>query len=141
MAKILKTDRKIARTIKNKKKHQKEGQWLIARNEMVVYRELEPIEDNIRKRISFFCNLMITPLTILSRRRRIIEKLWKQKQKNSLNQNYMRRQGRTRNNTGRYAKKDRHQKNKINTIKFKLKIDERHAMKSKKEEMKKERNG
>lgn len=75
--KILKVERRIARTCINKK-YQKDGQWWIVPNE-VVYRELEPITDTIRKkRISFFGHIMRTPETRLPRK--IIEKFWNMKQ-------------------------------------------------------------
>ena len=74
--KILKIERRIVRTCIDKK-HQKEGQWWIVPNE-VVYREIEPVTDTMRKkRISFFGHLIRTPETRLSRN--IIEKLWFQK--------------------------------------------------------------
>ena len=75
--KILKVERRIGRTCINKK-YQKDGQWWIVPNE-VVYKELEPITDTIRKkRISFFGHIMRTPKTRLSRK--IIDKLWNMKQ-------------------------------------------------------------
>lgn len=75
--KILKVERRIARTCINKK-YQKDGQWWIVPNE-VVYKELEPITDTIRKkRISFFGHILRTPKTRLSRK--IVEKLWNLKQ-------------------------------------------------------------
>ena len=58
--KLQKIERRIGRTCINKK-HQKDGQWRIVPNK-VVYKELEPITDTMRKRrLGFFGHIMRMP--------------------------------------------------------------------------------
>lgn len=60
--KLQKTDRRILRTIINKK-HQVDGQWRLLPNE-VVYQESESIIDTMRKRrVAFFCHIARLPET------------------------------------------------------------------------------
>ena len=74
--KVCKMERRIVRTIINKK-YQKEGEWRIIPNEM-VYKEIQPITDSMKKRrISYFGHVMRMPADRLTRR--IMEKLWGQK--------------------------------------------------------------
>lgn len=125
--KILKVERRIARTCINKK-YQKDGQWWIVPNE-VVYRELEPITDTIRKkRISFFGHILRTPETRVSRK--IIEKLWNLKQQGGWLKEIREDMEELEITLDDLRNKTPNLKKLRNTeIRFQPKIDKRHTMK------------
>lgn len=78
--KLQKIDRRIIRTIINKK-HQVDGQWRLLPNE-IVYRENETIVDTMRKRrIAFFSHIVRLPETRLLKQ--LFNFFWKSKTKNN----------------------------------------------------------
>ena len=125
--KILKVERRIVRTCINKK-YQKDGQWWIVPNE-VVYRELEPITDTIRKkRISFLGHVMRTPETRLLRL--LIEKLWNLKQHAGWIKEIREDMEELEITLDDLRNKTQNLKKlKNSNIRFKQKIDKRHIMK------------